>query len=160
MGVKGRSGDDFSVYKNGSKIGDWAFKNCYTKGDSSKKSFGLAVKDDAKKYAIYKDNYWEDDKLLTTDKWQWVRNGLMDAEPIMTREKESGCDAFMLNYASSNTVKSLSGPQFYADYINPLINKFIKGQNKFYGVIAMDYADNSNYRMVFETNFNRLGINS
>ena len=97
---------------------------------------------------------------MTTDKWQWVRNGLMDAEPIMTREKESGCDAFMLNYASSNTVKSLSGPQFYADYINPLINKFIKGQNKFYGVIAMDYADNSNYRMVFETNFNRLGINS
>ena len=66
----------------------------------------------------------------------------------------------MLNYVSSNTVKSLSGPQFYADYINPLINKFIKGQNKFYGVIAMDYADNSNYRMVFETNFNRLGINS
>lgn len=161
VGVKDRSGDDFSVYKNGSKIGDWAFKNCYTKGDNNKKSFGLAVKDDTKKYAIFKDNYWEDDNLLTTDKWQWVKNGLNDAEPIMTREKKSGCDAFMLNFASSNTVKSLSGPKFYAERMNPRISEFIKGnQNKFYGVVAMDFGGDSNYRMIFETNFNRLGINN
>lgn len=89
------------------------------------------------------------------------KNGLNDAEPIMTREKKSGCDAFMLNFASSNTVKSLSGPKFYAERMNPLISEFIKGnQNKFYGVVAMDFGGDSNYRMIFETNFNRLGINN
>ena len=161
MGVKGKSSSDFSVYKNGSKTGDWAFKNVCTKGDNDKKTFGLAVKDDKKKYAIYKDNYWEDDNLLFSDKWKWVRNGLNDAESIMKKEKNSGCNAFMLNYASSNTVKSLTGPKMYAIQINPRISKYIQkgGQSKFYGVIAMDFGSNSGFRIIFETNFNRFGIN-
>ncbi len=146
MNKNNKSSNDFSVYKNGSNIGDWAFKNAYTVGDKSKKSFGLAAKDDNKKYAIFKDNYWEDDSMWTSDKWQWVRNGLEDAESIMSKEKHNNCNAFMLNFASSNSVSSLSGPQFYAERLIPRITNHIKNdtKGKFYGIIAMDFCDTDN----------------
>ena len=42
-----------------------------------------------------------------------------------------------------------------------VIGFLIKGnQNKFYGIVAMDFGGDANYRMIFETNFNRLGINN
>lgn len=174
MNKNNKSSNDFSVYKNGSNIGDWAFKNAYTVGDKSKKSFGLAAKDDNKKYAIFKDNYWEDDSMWTSDKWQWVRNGLEDAESIMSKEKHNNCNAFMLNFASSNSVSSLTGPQFYAERLIPRITNHIMNdtKGKFYGIIAMDFCDTDNAgkldktsfgsdtssRIIFETNFSRYGI--
>lgn len=176
MGIKGKNSGDYSAYKNGAKIGDFAFKNAYTVGDKKNKTFGLAVKDEANKCAVYKDNYWEDDSRFITNKWEWIKNGLNDAEKIMTKEKNSGIDAFMLNFASSNTVKALSGPKFYAERMIPQITKEIKNgnQNKFYGIVAMDFCDTDNggrldktnfgsttsSRIIFETNFSRFGINS
>lgn len=173
MGIKGNGNRDFGVYKNGKYIGDWAFKTVTTMGDKARKTFGLSVKDDNKKYAIFKNNYWEDDSIWKSDKWQWVYNGLTDAGTFMNKEKSQGTNAFMLTFTSSNTYMGLEGPQRYAEWLIPKVTDHIKkNPNNFYGIVAMDFCDTDNggklnktgfgadtsSRILFETNFARFGI--